>query len=315
MINNEDGIALIITLFIMALMVTAILEFDFYTRINAKTAANFRDRQKAYYLAESTIMAARAILNDDVDIAVDSLDEMWATVVPSFPVGDGTISASMEDSGRKFNINSLITQVGSTEKFRVNEKNRDFFARLFTVLNQKEDLGLNEDVIDAIVDWLDPDDDEMPNGAEDDYYENLENPYTANNGPMLSLSELRLVKGISFGSYEVLKKYLTVFSNGPGLYLNRININTAEIEIIEAMSDNITRSDAQQILEARPFKGYKELSESIGINAIDIKDFIAYNSRYFLLYAYANFGNITNYVKAVIERTGGRTKLKEVLIN
>ncbi len=58
--------------------------------------------------------------------------------------------------------------------------------------------GMTEDVADAILDWLDEDDEMRPYGAESgDYYNTLATPYSAANGPLQSVEELLLVRGVT----------------------------------------------------------------------------------------------------------------------
>lgn len=57
--------------------------------------------------------------------------------------------------------------------------------------------GMTEDVADAILDWLDEDDEARPFGAESDYYTTLPTPYSAANGPLHSVEELLLVRGVT----------------------------------------------------------------------------------------------------------------------
>jgi hypothetical protein len=55
---------------------------------------------------------------------------------------------------------------------------------------------MTPDIADAILDWIDEDDDERPLGAERHYYQSLSIPYVPRNGPMRSVAELELVAGI-----------------------------------------------------------------------------------------------------------------------
>lgn len=57
--------------------------------------------------------------------------------------------------------------------------------------------GMTEDVADAILDWLDDDDETRTYGAESDYYATLPTPYSAANGPLQSVEELLLVRGVT----------------------------------------------------------------------------------------------------------------------
>ncbi|KAA1259422.1 General secretion pathway protein K [Rubripirellula obstinata] len=57
--------------------------------------------------------------------------------------------------------------------------------------------NMTADVADAILDWVDEDDEARETGAESDYYEMLPTPYSAANGPIRSVDELLLVRGVT----------------------------------------------------------------------------------------------------------------------
>lgn len=86
------------------------------------------------------------------------------------------------DEGGKLNINSLIALDTSGQT-------------LYNALMQLPNM--TADIADAIVDWVDSDDDPRTSGAESSYYQSLANPYQAKNGPLNSLDELLLVKGMT----------------------------------------------------------------------------------------------------------------------
>jgi len=101
-------------------------------------------------------------------------------------------------------------------------------------------LGMKEDPTDAIVDWIDEDDTEYgPNGAEQSYYDTLDPPYRCKNGPLNSVQELLMVRGITpevfFGNPDQnippLYDLVTVHGNPNG----QINANTAPYEVLLAL--------------------------------------------------------------------------------
>lgn len=57
--------------------------------------------------------------------------------------------------------------------------------------------GMNEEIADAILDWIDEDDDAREYGAESLDYQSLDPPYYPKNGPLESLDELLLVRGVT----------------------------------------------------------------------------------------------------------------------
>ena len=56
--------------------------------------------------------------------------------------------------------------------------------------------GMSEDVADSILDWIDEDDDTREYGAEYDYYQSLDPPYSPKNGPLDTVEELLLIRGV-----------------------------------------------------------------------------------------------------------------------
>ena len=96
--------------------------------------------------------------------------------------GDYGVRFGVTDEGGKININALI-QLDSDGDV------------LFTALMGLPDM--TEDVADAIVDWVDPDDEQREAGAESGYYLALPQSYQAKNGPMNTLDELLLVRGVT----------------------------------------------------------------------------------------------------------------------
>ncbi|MCA9116698.1 MAG: general secretion pathway protein GspK, partial [Planctomycetaceae bacterium] len=57
--------------------------------------------------------------------------------------------------------------------------------------------AMTHEVADSILDWLDEDTETREFGAESDYYQGLASPYAAKNGPLESLDELLLVRGVT----------------------------------------------------------------------------------------------------------------------
>ncbi|MDR1959719.1 MAG: general secretion pathway protein GspK [Planctomycetaceae bacterium] len=59
--------------------------------------------------------------------------------------------------------------------------------------------GVDETIADAVLDWLDEDDEPREYGYEHDYYESLDRPYSPRNGMVASIEELLLVEGVTPG--------------------------------------------------------------------------------------------------------------------
>ena len=55
---------------------------------------------------------------------------------------------------------------------------------------------MTEDIADALIDWIDADDDSSPLGAEAGYYQGSTYPYEPRNAPIRSIAELELIAGV-----------------------------------------------------------------------------------------------------------------------
>jgi len=98
--------------------------------------------------------------------------------------------------------------------------------------------GMTEEIADAILDWIDEDEEAREFGAESDYYSQLPNPYRAINEPLQSVEQLLLVRGVTpqllfgldqnrNGSLEASELNGGVLATVPGAMMNA---NTANAE-------------------------------------------------------------------------------------
>jgi general secretion pathway protein K len=102
-------------------------------------------------------------------------------------------------------------------------------------------------VLDAILDWRDPDDLKRPNGAEEPEYKAAGLSYKPANGPFQAIEELQLVLGMRPEIYRRIAPSITVFSRSPG-----VNAQLASREVLlaipgattEMVDDYISRREA-----------------------------------------------------------------------
>jgi len=95
----------------------------------------------------------------------------------------GGVRYGLEDESTRLNVNALLMIDGMQEN-----AGRDLLMGL---------PGMTEDVADAILDWIDADDETREYGAESDYYIGLDPPYAPKNGPLDTVEELLLVRGVT----------------------------------------------------------------------------------------------------------------------
>ena len=203
-------------------------------------------------LTRAAVQAARAVLQQDhlrdkqTGQMYDATTDLWAFPITKYAIGDGLMTAQIEDERSKLNLNDLATAADpnakKTKVLRV--------KRLFALLQ------LNPDLVDAIVDWVDADDIPEAAGAESVYYQALRPSYRAANAPLQTPGELRLIKGMTPEIVDKLLQYVTVYPHDGE---SRININTADLLVLQALDPRISQTTAGEIIQNRPYKTIVEL--------------------------------------------------------
>ena len=250
--HDERGVALLLAILVLALLVALILEFDSEARREYREASAFRDNFKATVLTRAGVQAARAVLQMDhlkdkqTGQMYDATTDLWAFPIQKHQIGDGLMSAQIEDERSKLNLNDLATAVDpNVKKTKVLR-----FKRLCNLLQ------INPELVDAIVDWVDADDIPEPAGAESVYYQALRPSYRAANAPLQTMREMRLIKGMTPEIVDKLLQYVTVY---PQEGESRININTADVLVLQALDPRISQTMAGEIIQNRPFKTVQDL--------------------------------------------------------
>jgi general secretion pathway protein K len=246
--TDERGVALLLALLVLALLVALILEFDAEARREYREAAAFRDNFKASMLTRAAVQAARAVLQQDFlrdkqtgEIFDGPLD-LWAVPIKNYRIGDGLLSAQLEDERGKLNLNDLAVKAGNELQQKTTIQR---VTRLFELLQIRPNL------VDALLDWVDQDDRPQPAGAESLYYQSQKPAYRAANSALPTLGDLRLVKGFTPDILDRLSRYVTVYPSGGGAL---VNLNTADPIVIQALDPAITKAMAMEIVVGRPYK-------------------------------------------------------------
>jgi len=251
-LSNNRGVALLITILMIAIIVVLTLQFNSSMRHELYGAVNSRNNIMLGYIAKSGYNLALAVLRED-DSNIDSLNDDWALLKTMSFLSEelfdsGRFFVEIKDLSGKIQINSLIKQDNT-----YNEDQKGILMRLLTSDTFELEEDEAEDIIDNIKDWIDSDDDPTGLGSEGFYYQSLENPYPCRNGKLRSIYEMTQIKGVTkelfFGTDDTpgLKEYLTVYGDGNG----KININTADRNILMVLSDDLDQEMIDEILQYR----------------------------------------------------------------
>lgn len=294
----QQGVAIITALLIVAIATTVSISIGSRLQLDVRRTANVITADQAWQYTLAAENWTRRILEQDrKDNNFDHYGEDWAIELPALPVEGGYIRGKVTDLQGCFNLDNLV-QNGAINAVAVER-----LKRLLTNLQLRPELS------DALIDWLDPDvQTTIPDGAEDGYYMNLEQPYRSANSYMLSPSELRLVRGFEDTAvYNQLRPYICAFGA-----TTPINVNTATAEVLRSLASNMSESDADAIIKQRDENAFQDINAFFSFN--NLKDIIkktdnlSVNSEYFMLESESKIGQVRVQMYSIINRNNsGRT--------
>jgi general secretion pathway protein K len=271
--GGQTGIAMILAIMAVFLLSVAVLQTRAGVDLAEEIAISSAQEIQAFYLARSGLALVREALADD-DPEVDSYNDDWAAAndLGAIPIADvGWAIGKVEDEEGKFNVLDLVNQDGESDE------NTDMAALRLEDLLQI--LGLEEsravEIVDSLIDWMDFDNSVTGSGAEEPYYSSLVPSYTCANEHPTSVDDLALIKGIGpvllregEGDVPPLLDYITVHGKKKaGDKFRRININTAPLQVIAALSPEIDLELAEEIVAYRdgePFNSAAEVKDVPG---------------------------------------------------
>ncbi len=206
------------------------------------------------------MLKAAAALGQDLEHSRhDDETEAWAQTDYAAKRGEFAAVARLRDAQRLFNLNALAFQpplaagAAADDDAPALSAQQIAIAR-FTLLLQA--LQLPPELLPALLDWLDADSDtRFPNGAEDEYYTRLEEPYRAADGPFADVSELRLVRGMTPEIYARLAPHVCVLGHSVPL-----NINTAPAEVLMSLGPGIDRATADLLVGSREIQPWTDIA-------------------------------------------------------
>jgi general secretion pathway protein K len=311
-LRTERGTALVLTLLVIITLAGLVLGFAEESGVELTLAGYMKDSSRAYQLARSGVDIALELLARDDDFEMDTFNEEWRQF-GSIPLAEGiaepgvSFYGGMVDENSKININLLRNSEGE-----IDERREAQIRRLFVA------LGLKEELLNPVLDWLDADDIERQDGAEGYYYQNLEEPYACANGPFLTVGQIFLVRGMRelerFGEKKSkrLMDYLTIHSDG------KININTAPKEVLQSLSEDMDSALAESIVEYRKEESFESIDDLRNVPGLDLLDdhriaemreWITVKSTNFSIETHVDCNGAVASIKTIAERQGKKAKL------
>lgn len=333
--HRPSGVALITVLLIVFLASITATSLATLQQMAIRRGTVLQHQQQAQLYALGAEQWARVLLERDRQEGdIDHPGEDWANLPPTLPIEGGTLDVLISDLQGCFNLNNLWrpAATGTPSPFAPSpepppeddqpqdpdaapaspEPPADVPSAQPAGLHQTQlqilerllaNLDLERALAQAIADWIDPDPDLLfPHGAEDSDYLVLDPPYLAANRPMLSVSELRSIKGVDRDAYAKLAPLVCVLPPGTPL-----NVNTAPALVLTALDENLDPVDLERLLENRPDEGYQDVDEFLNAAnlttvAAEIKDLLSVSSDYFRLRAEVRVGDGRAMLYSILQR-------------
>ena len=251
--RREAGMALVAVLWVLVLLTAIVAEFAYSMRTEVNITRNFKEAARAHYIAHSGVIRAVVAIIKNTDkaknqenadeVAADTAWRVNAAIAPQ-RFGSGQFSVHIDNAAGLINLNTagdaLLRLMANTLDIRDSEK---------------------AVIVDSILDWRDRDDFHRLNGAENNYYQSLPNPYACKNSAFDAVEELLLVRGIRPELfYKNLRSIVTVTPDSkirqaakrrtPNLVkraAGQININAAPQQLLEALPQ-ITPQQVQALI-------------------------------------------------------------------
>jgi general secretion pathway protein K len=240
--NRSRGVALIIALVVVALATILATRIGTDGALNQRRATALMAQDQALAVAMGAEVWAMEVLRDSPASGQKaSLDQPWATPLPTLPIDGGTVTGALEDMQGRFNLNNLLSTDGTKNEIAVAQ-----FQRLLTA------VGLETKWASLLLDWIDADSVvDGSDGAEDGVYLGQSPPYRTANRPITSTSELMALPGFGAERYRLIQPYVAALPVG-----TQLNTCTASSVVLDSLAAGMNAfEDAQQLAANRLAKG------------------------------------------------------------
>lgn len=336
--RGEEGVVLLLVLAVIVISISTVYTFARTSMLEIMNTRNRIDHARAELLARSGVpLAIRALVDDvlnsedDLVSALDSSRDPWyalsetAIEVP----GHGELRLTVRDAGNRINVNGLIDGQGV--------RHEESLAFLSAVLDRiienmpgrrEEKLYDPDELAEAIIDWIDADEQTVLGGDETETYRRRGGETSPPDRPLWTLAELSEVPGADPLLLGALNAYLTTEPLYPKIEQSGVNPNTAPPYLLAMIYHGVTgdrnrdlldEEEVFSILRARHdgrifCPGSDEercvkFESEIGRVGETVFPPLTYRSDIFSIKSEARFGNARACLRTVVDRSD----LREIL--
>lgn len=244
--RRQQGVALVTMLLVFAVVAVLAGQMVHDQLLATRRAQALLNDSQARHYAEAGALLARQLLHRDwqadtaAGVTADTRAEAWARVGQPYRPDDGKMDVVITDGEARFNLNNLVAANGV-----VDGEQLAVFLRLLDGIGLEPSRAAT--FANAIVDWLDADQEPSGHDTEDQGYLRGDPPYRTADQGFRHISELQAVAGVGSELYRRLLPHVVVL---PGV--TAVNINTAGPRLLAALMPGLP---AEQVVRVRNGRG------------------------------------------------------------
>ena len=299
--RRQRGIAMLVAILLVALATILAAAIGFKSAMAARRGTAALSLDQSVLVAEAAEALAAYALREDIKggKTIDYSGEAWGQPLGPVEVVPGVIlEAYVEDATGRFNLNSLVSQ-GQDGRIAVD------LNALHDLEHLMENLEIEPKWASLIADWIDPDSQPLPDGAEDSAYAAQDPPYRAPNTYITSPSELLALPGFGRDRYLKILPYVTALPPGA-----TINTCSAGGVLLDALIGENHRefSDEQRLAKSREngcFPTKDEFTQSLGADSDAqqrLANRVSQTSEYFRLTSVVTIGSADFNLYSLLQR-------------
>ncbi len=261
-------------LWVLMILSVVVLEFSYGMRTEVQITQNFQEEVQLYAMAEGGMQRAvvELIFKHDSRVQQKRKTQKDEGIPPEQQewVTDGREYAVAFEGG-----DCGVRVTGEAGKVNINSVSETLLRKIIGNFGLEGEV--RDVVVDSILDWRDADDFYRVNGAENEYYRGLKEPYDCKNGNLDTIEELLLVRGVTSELFygkrlekkeedetrsEVvgLKHVFSIYAAG-----EQIDINSAAFPVLRVVL-GIPAEVARQVIKAREekiFESQQDLAQRV----------------------------------------------------
>lgn len=308
-LSRQRGVALVTILFVVALISAIAYQLMQQQALTISQArAAFNGSQARHFALGAEALARQALFEDFNNADTrdsDHLQELWARPLAPFEIEAGYLEVQLTDLHRCFNLNALAeTTLDDGESPEVpaasegSEGTPGSLQPLPALKALLRSLALDDNLADAIKDWVDSDQEVTDFGAEDSDYLIAEPTYRTPNRAMVDIDALRAVKGVDDDVFRALSPHVCARPDSD----LAINVNTVTAQAMMALSDQMT------LAKAEPFAGAERLYTDVASVVQELPELapataaMVVRSEYFALDVRAEYDGSRVEMRSVLRR-------------